>query len=614
MLYLFFLVPVTVYAVATKSAFEDQRPNYVAPESYRVGLRKFMGENFQTMFVDKRTRRYHLGAKNIFYVFDIDDPLEGTSNVRNYTWHATSAAVESCVLKGTPLWECQNYIQVLLPNSEDGGFLACGTNAQAPLCRYFEDSSLVDYDEVNGVTKCPFLPDQKSTSLFVDGKLFAATVADFTGRDSVFSTSIRSRILLSSVRLNSLWLKIPEFIASFEVDDWIVFFFRERSAEPGNSGEIIYPRVAKVCKNDIGGEWVLMDQWTTFQKARLNCSFAGAFPFYFHYLQDAVAIKDGKGDTVFYGLFTTGDHEIPGSAVCSFRLSTIRDIFDRGKYRGREMGKWYTVPDDEVPVPRPGACVEDSFSQRDDVLMFIWNHPIMDKSVPNDDGSHPLFYLTRADFRLMQIAVHRIGNVDVLFLGSDDGRLLKVASFKDDRGKLRFDVLEEIPIAAKDTPEGILEIIINEENNILLLTTNTTVTHVPMERCINLSPCACRRDPYCVLNATRNTTGCIKQSKNGTSHFVVDVGAATGEACPQKVIEPCQLQHSSTSAPLTDGQNRSCTQDIPYFIYVLLAVGWTTCCISTVIALVMSLLYKKVSRRSKGVACEVVYVYCKNKV
>ena len=43
--------------------------------------------------------------------------------------------------------------------------------------------------------------------------------------------------------------------------------------------------MAKVCKSDQGGEWISQNQWTTFQKTRLNCSFPGAFPFYFNFLR-----------------------------------------------------------------------------------------------------------------------------------------------------------------------------------------------------------------------------------------------------------------------------------------------------------------------------------------
>lgn len=49
--------------------------------------------------------------------------------------------------------------------------------------------------------------------------------------------------------------------------------------------QAIYARVGKVCKSDLGGAYILEEKWTTYQKARLNCSFPGAYPFYFNYLR-----------------------------------------------------------------------------------------------------------------------------------------------------------------------------------------------------------------------------------------------------------------------------------------------------------------------------------------
>lgn len=65
----------------------------------------------------------------------------------------------------------------------------------------------------------------------------------------------------------------------------------------------------KVCKNDKGGQHVLVRQWTTFVKSRLNCSLNG---FYFDQLQDVsdpveVPIGDGSNttETMVFATFTT---------------------------------------------------------------------------------------------------------------------------------------------------------------------------------------------------------------------------------------------------------------------------------------------------------------------
>lgn len=60
------------------------------------------------------------------------------------------------------------------------------------------------------------------------------------------------------------------------------FFFREPAVEYMNCGKNIYSRVARVCKRDTGGKNILVNNWATYLKARLNCSIPGDYPFYFN--------------------------------------------------------------------------------------------------------------------------------------------------------------------------------------------------------------------------------------------------------------------------------------------------------------------------------------------
>lgn len=65
-------------------------------------------------------------------------------------------------------------------------------------------------------------------------------------------------------------------------------------------------RVARVCKADLGGsQRVLEKQWTTFLKARLNCSIPGDSHFYFNLLHATSNIIHMQGRDVILGLFST---------------------------------------------------------------------------------------------------------------------------------------------------------------------------------------------------------------------------------------------------------------------------------------------------------------------
>ena len=100
--------------------------------------------------------------------------------------------------------------------------------------------------------------------------------------------------------------------------------------------QAIYSRVARVCKNDRGGLHKFAHKWTTFLKARLNCSVPGDFPFYFNEIQGTTNfVQDGSKDKIIYATFTTPDNSLAGSAICSFKLSDIRKAFDEGQFKGQ---------------------------------------------------------------------------------------------------------------------------------------------------------------------------------------------------------------------------------------------------------------------------------------
>ena len=56
----------------------------------------------------------------------------------------------------------------------------------------------------------------------------------------------------------------PNFVGSFEVGDYVYFFFRESAVEYINCGKAIYSRIARVCKRDTGGRNILNKNWATF--------------------------------------------------------------------------------------------------------------------------------------------------------------------------------------------------------------------------------------------------------------------------------------------------------------------------------------------------------------
>lgn len=167
------------------------------------------------------------------------------------------------------------------------------------------------------------------------GELYAATVIDFSGRDPVIYRSLGNMPPLRTAQYNSKWLNgkqstplicpsfclnclslqisraprcllsprvlEPHFVSVYEIGRFAYFFLRETAVE-NDCGKMVFSRVARVCKNDMGGRFLLEDTWTTFMKARLNCSRSGEIPFYYNELQSTFYLQEQE---MIYGIFTT---------------------------------------------------------------------------------------------------------------------------------------------------------------------------------------------------------------------------------------------------------------------------------------------------------------------
>lgn len=103
--------------------------------------------------------------------------------------------------------------------------------------------------------------------------------------------------------ISSLLLPLtePNFVSSYDIGNFTYFFFRENAVEH-DCGRTVFSRAGRVCKNDIGGRFLLEDTWTTFMKARLNCSRPGEIPFNYNELQGTFYLPELE---LLYGIFTT---------------------------------------------------------------------------------------------------------------------------------------------------------------------------------------------------------------------------------------------------------------------------------------------------------------------
>uniref|UniRef100_A0A8C0BNS5 Semaphorin 4C n=1 Tax=Buteo japonicus TaxID=224669 RepID=A0A8C0BNS5_9AVES len=355
-----------------------------------------------------------------------------------------------CIQKGkNNQTDCFNYVR-FLQSYNSSHLYACGTYAFQPKCTYIELSGFT-LDQVafeDGKGKCPYDPTKGHTGLIVDGELYSATFNNFLGTEPVILRNLGPHYSMKTEYLTS-WLNEPHFVASAYVqesaasstgdDDKVYFFFSERAVEYDCYAEQVVARVARVCKGDVGGARTLQKKWTTFLKARLVCS-APEQQLHFNRLQAVFTLARGRGSPGVprdwwlplktFSIPCRGDVDV--SAICQYHILEVKKAFEGPYKEYREQAQKWGRYSDEVPSPRPGACITDwhrrngfasSLELPDNTLNFAKKHPLMDEPILPHHG-RPL--LLKKDANFTQLVVDRVPGLDgtiyeVLFIGTGDG-------------------------------------------------------------------------------------------------------------------------------------------------------------------------------------------------
>uniref|UniRef100_A0AAQ5XG45 Sema domain-containing protein n=1 Tax=Amphiprion ocellaris TaxID=80972 RepID=A0AAQ5XG45_AMPOC len=451
-----------------------------------------LGLDFQRML--RINHMLYIAARDHVFAINLATSSEQIIPQQKLTWKTKD--VEKCTVRGKNSDECYNYIKVLVPRNDETLF-ACGTNAFNPTCRNYKMSTLEqEGEEVVGQARCPFESRQSNVGLFAGGDFYSATMTDFLASDAVIYRSLgESSPVLRTVKYDSKWLREPHFLHAIEYGNYVYFFFSEIAVEYTTLGKVVFSRVARVCKNDNGGSpRVLERYWTSFLKARLNCSVPGDSFFYFDVLQSLTNVLQINHRPAVLGVFTTQANSITGSAVCAFYMDDIEKAFS-GKFKEQRNSEsaWTPVPEEQVPKPRPGCCAgegsaaayKSSTTFPDDTLTFIKSYPLMDESVPSVNDK-PYFTRTTSRFKLTQIAVDTSAgpykNYTVVFLD--------------------IDVYNPNKCNVRGEDRRVLGLELDRDHHALFVAFSSCVIRVPLSRCSEYSNCkkSClsSRDPYCI--------------------------------------------------------------------------------------------------------------------
>ncbi|XP_075580467.1 semaphorin-4A [Pelecanus crispus] len=460
--------------------------------------------HYDVFLLHESEEELYVGARDRLLALTVGTP-GSISAKASITWGPTAEKTAECAFKKkSEETECFNFIRVLVALNQTHLYV-CGTYAFSPACTYvhLENFTLVSSGRgqpfLDGKGQCPFDPQHTYTALLVDGELYTGTMNNFQGNEPIISRSLGSRTLLKTDAFLR-WLSADAaFVASFSIpgDDKVYFFFEETADEFDFFERLLVPRVARVCKSDVGGDKVLQKKWTTFLKAQLVCSHPGHVPFNVIHHAFALPRRDGRAD--FYAVFTSQWQagRAGSAAVCAYSQEALEEVFE-GKYKelNKESSRWtvYGGPD---MSPRPGSCYMGPSS--DKALTFMKDHFLMDGKVSPTQG-RPLLVKTDVTYtRIVVDETHDISGATyrVMFLATAEGFLHKAVELPEGPH-----IVESIQLF--ETPEPVKNLLLAPGKGILYVGYSGGILQVPLANCSlhrSCAECVLARDPYCAWHS-----------------------------------------------------------------------------------------------------------------
>ncbi|NXE88060.1 SEM3D protein, partial [Menura novaehollandiae] len=539
--------------------------------SSRLLLASGDGMDFQALLVDEDRAWLMVGAKNHIFLLHLDHPSREPEKI---FWPAPREQVEHCQLAGKNVeTECANFIRLLQPFNQSHVF-ACGTGSYQPVCAFVQlgvrgkgpgapRMRLVTHSLESGRGRCPYSPHEPFTGLLVDGELYSGTSSDFMGSSAAFFRTWVHGAEQSYIRTEQNqdhWLHEPAFIGAYAIpdtynphDDKVYIFFRETAMEAGQwEQRHIHARVARVCKVML----LHRDLWGQKGSTSIQLAEEGppAFPCFPCCWCASTWSPWSSRDTESPVLPDSG--VFSGSAVCIYSMAAVRAAFS-GPFAHKEGFDYRWVEyKGRVPYPRPGTCPSETYDPLlqstkdfpDEVISFMRGHQLMWEPV-YPQGRQPVLVRVNVPYRLRRLLVHRLEmesrHYDVLFLGTDDGRVLKVGLAGGVSRGTEVISLEEISVTK--VPSPILDMKLSPKRQELFVSSTHGLLQLSLYRCElygkTCTDCCLARDPYCTWDSKTCAPHLLTEKRRARCQDVLKADplsqcqdSAEGTAVVEKVV------------------------------------------------------------------------------
>ncbi|NXD24795.1 SEM3D protein, partial [Spelaeornis formosus] len=536
------------------------------------------GMDFQALLVDEDRGWLMVGAKNHIFLLHLDHPSREPEKI---FWPAPKEQVEHCQLAGKNVeTECANFIRLLQPFNQSHVF-ACGTGSYQPVCAFIQlgargkgarapHMQLVSQSLESGRGRCPYSPHEPFTGLLIGGELYSGTSSDFMGSSAAFFRTWVHGPEQSYIRTEQNqdhWLHEPAFVGAYAIpdtynphDDKVYIFFRETAMEAGQwEQQHIHARVARVCKVGLLSRERCGEKGST--STRVAEEEPPAFPCCW-FASTSFNLSFGMGRWVCIHLVPVESPVLPdsgvfsGSAVCIYSMAAVRAAFS-GPFAHKEGFDYRWVEyKGRVPYPRPGTCPSETYDPLlqstkdfpDELISFMRGHQLMWEPV-YPQGRQPVLLRVNVPYRLRRLLVHRLPTesrrYDLLFLGTDDGRVLKVALAGGLSRVPEVISLEEISVTK--VPSPILDMKLSPKRQELFVSSTHGLLQLSLYRCElygkTCTDCCLARDPYCTWDSNSCAPHLLTEKRRARCQDVLKANplsqcqdAAEGTAAEEKVV------------------------------------------------------------------------------
>uniref|UniRef100_A0A8R1XR35 Sema domain-containing protein n=1 Tax=Onchocerca volvulus TaxID=6282 RepID=A0A8R1XR35_ONCVO len=489
-----------------------------------------------------------IGARDVVYNISVGTFTE----VHSIKWPSKESVVKECLMKGKSKDACHNYVRILA-KGDDQSILICGTNSFQPMCRKYEREKYGEYRqslEFSGLGIAPYDPNHNSTFLRDSDLLYAGTVSDFSGADPLIHRRNITKIVdlgIRTERNDVKFLNEPHFVGSFRDNEYVYIWFREQATEQETCNDgAVYSRIARLCRSDYGGPRPYSNEWTSFVKARLNCSIPGHYPFYFDQMEaiapPVINLHLAETKQLVYGVFRSPLAGISSSAICAFDLQQINDVFSESRYGDRSnlQSLWMSALYSDISKYRPGKCTNDSRLLPEEAVAFARANPLMNEAVPNYFGA-PIAIHTGLDHFTQIVVDAQVKAIDghlydVIYIGTDQGNVFKMVNLAGTTATTKQPSHHIYTLQI--TNEPIRNMMLSQVNiedlpvqRYLIAVSERSVARVPLAQCNRFNTCndcVALRDPHCAWDLAAKKCGMLNNDLDGLYEQEIITGQAEG--------------------------------------------------------------------------------------